>query len=235
MQKKYEAVLFDLDGTLLPMDLEIFTKSYFKILTAFMFKNGYETQLFSKVLYKGIEAMLKNDGFATNESRFWQAFNECYGEERLDNKKLLEEFYKNDFNNLRLVCGYNQKARECIEKLKKSGYRLILATNPIFPEIATLSRIEWAGVNSKDFEYISTYENSCFCKPNGEYYNEILKKCGLSADKCLMAGNDVIDDMSAKQVGVDVFLLTDNLINVKNEDISAYPQGDFDDLIDYLN
>ncbi|MGN0819433.1 MAG: HAD family hydrolase [Christensenellaceae bacterium] len=235
MNKKYEAVLFDLDGTLLPMDLEIFTNSYFKLLSKAMVKNGYEPQLFSKALYKGIEAMLKNDGTATNEEKFWQALNGFYGEEKLIGKRVVDEFYKNDFNNLKLVCGYNARACECIEKLKKSGYRLILATNPIFPEIATLSRVEWTGVNSKDFEYISTYENSCFCKPNGEYYNEILKKCGLSASKCLMVGNDVIDDMSAKQVGIDVFLLTDNLINVKNEDISAYPQGDFDDLIDYLN
>ena len=49
-----------------------------------------------------------------------------------------------------------------------------------------------------------------------------------------MVGNDVDEDMAAKKVGMDVFLLTDCLINKENKDISSYPHGDFDALNEYI-
>ena len=49
-----------------------------------------------------------------------------------------------------------------------------------------------------------------------------------------MVGNDVGDDMVAEKIGMKVFLLTDNLINKNNEDISIYPNGGYQELIRYL-
>ena len=66
--------------------------------------------------------------------------------------------------------------RDMARKLSKEGYNLILATNPIFPRIATLNRIKWAGLDPDDFIYISTYENSHYSKPNIKYYEEIMKQ-----------------------------------------------------------
>ena len=50
-----------------------------------------------------------------------------------------------------------------------------------------------------------------------------------------MVGNDVGEDMVAKNLGMKVFLLTDCLINKSGEDLSAYPHGTFKDLEEYLN
>ena len=50
-----------------------------------------------------------------------------------------------------------------------------------------------------------------------------------------MVGNDVAEDMVAKNIGMKVFLLTDNLINKENKDINEFPHGNFDDLSEYLN
>jgi FMN phosphatase YigB (HAD superfamily) len=118
--------------------------------------------------------------------------------------------------------------------LKEKGKRLVLATNPIFPALATECRMGWAGLSPEDFEMYTTYENSSFCKPNTEYYRAILYSIGLSAEECLMVGNDVGEDMVASTLGMKVFLLTDCLINKAGEDISVYPQGGFDELISYL-
>ena len=49
-----------------------------------------------------------------------------------------------------------------------------------------------------------------------------------------MVGNDVEEDMVAKTLGINVFLLTDSLINKNNKDINQYPHGNFHELIKYL-
>ncbi len=114
------------------------------------------------------------------------------------------------------------------------GHRVVLATNPIFPAIATESRIRWAGLEPSDFEYYTTYENSRFSKPNLKYYEELLQKIGVEAGECLMVGNDVSEDMVAEKLGMKVFLLTDSMINKEGADIERYPHGDFDDLLTYI-
>ena len=114
------------------------------------------------------------------------------------------------------------------------GYQVILATNPLFPAIATQSRIRWAGLEPEDFERITTYENARFCKPNPDYYREILGKLNLNPSDCLMVGNDVDEDMIAETLGMKVFLLTDCLINRNQADISRYPSGGFPELLQYV-
>lgn len=131
-------------------------------------------------------------------------------------------------------CGFNPAADKTVKKLKEKGFKLILATNPIFPAVATESRIKWAGLDRNDFELYTTYENSHYCKPNPAYYSEILKKLSLNPSDCLMVGNDAAEDTAAKAVGIEVFLLTDCLINKNGIDISEYPNGGFKELLEYI-
>ena len=90
-------------------------------------------------------------------------------------------------------------------------------------------------MQAEDFEWITTYENSKYCKPNLRYYQEVLERLGVAPEECLMVGNDVGDDMVAEELGMQVFLLTDCLINKNKEDISAYPHGGFPELLDYIH
>ncbi|MCR5720084.1 MAG: HAD-IA family hydrolase, partial [Lachnospiraceae bacterium] len=113
--------------------------------------------------------------------------------------------------------------------------KVILATNPLFPRTAVLSRMGWAGVKEEDFEHITTYENSTYAKPNPGYYTEILEKINANPEECLMVGNDAVEDTAAKKAGIDVFILTDCLINPNNEDINELPHGSFEDLGEFLN
>ena len=116
--------------------------------------------------------------------------------------------------------------------IKEMGLRVALATNPIFPAVATESRIRWAGLEPEDFELYTTYESNGYCKPNPAYYREVAAKLGVDPAQCLMVGNDVEEDMeAAEQTGMRVFLLTDCLINRENRDISAYPHGSFSQLM----
>ena len=131
--------------------------------------------------------------------------------------------------------GFNPKAKEVIDSLKEKGYRVILATNPVFPAVATLNRCRWAGLEPETFELITSYENSSFSKPNPKYFIEIMEKSNVKPEECLMVGNDITEDGAALKAGMSVFFLTDCLINKNNDDFSNYPHGDFDELIKYIN
>ena len=229
-----KAILFDLDGTLVPMDQEFFIKLYFKSLAEYMKPYGYESESFIASMWRSIKTMMKNDGNDINERVFWSDFEKIYGERAKKDREHIDDFYKHDFIKTKVACGYSEHAKETVELAKSLGFRVVLATNPVFPRIATESRIAWAGCVPEDFELITTYENSSYSKPSLGYYREILKKLELLPEECLMVGNDTRDDMSANELGMNVFLLTDCLINENNVDISKYPHGSFFELCEYI-
>ncbi len=229
------AVLFDLDGTLLPMDQQVFANAYFKSLAATLAPHGYQPEAVLNAVWTGIRSMVKNDGSRSNEEAFWETFAGILGSDVLNHRSLLDNFYRTTFQDIRTVCGVNARAAETVAALKRRGVRLVLATNPLFPAVATESRIRWAGLSPEDFELVTTYENIGFCKPNPAYYQSILNRIGCPAEECLMVGNDVAEDMVAQTLGMRVFLLTDCLINTTDRDISSYPRGGFDQLAAFLD
>lgn len=229
-----KAILFDLDGTLLPMDQEEFTKAYFKLLANKLSSRGYDPKTLVDGIWAGTAAMVKNDGRTNNEEAFWNCFAGIFGQDVLKDKPVFEEFYREEFQQAKEVCGFTPKAAETVRRAKALGYRVALATNPIFPAVATESRIRWAGLEPEAFELYTTYENIGHCKPNPEYYRDILKALNLEAGECLMVGNDATEDAAAELAGMRVFLLTDCLINKEQRDLSGYPRGGFDQLLGYI-
>lgn len=230
---KTKAIFFDLDGTLLPMVQEVFVKDYLGRLAAYMAPYGYEPKGLSEAVMNGVAAMVKNDGRCSNERLFWDVFADRFGKNVLNDHEKFEEFYRTEFQKCSASCGFEVKAGEVIALVKQKSLMPVLATNPLFPQIATFSRIRWAGLEKEDFNYITTYENSSFCKPNPLYYQQILDKLDLKAGECVMVGNDAREDTVPAQLGMQVFLLTDCLIN-KGEDIDKYPHGDFEALKKFL-
>jgi len=231
---KTKIVLFDLDGTLLPMDQDEFVKAYLGGIAKKLAPYGYDSDRLVGAIWKGTKAMIDNDGQKRNEEVFWAEFQNAYGEAIVNNEHF-DAFYEEDFDKVQLVCGYNDNAKKILDKVISSGRRAVLATNPIFPPIATKKRIAWAGLDVQNFDFITTYDNSRFCKPNLDYYREILQRLGVAPEECLMVGNDVDEDMVASKLGMKVFLLTDCLINRHSVDVSIYPHGGFEELSRYLD
>lgn len=229
-----KAILFDLDGTLLPMVQEEFVKAYFKLLATKLAPLGYEPEKLVDSIWAGTAAMVKNDGSCINETAFWKVFCEIYGEAAIKDKEIIDAFYSDEFGKAKEVCGFAPEAKEVVELAKRTGRKVVLATNPIFPAVATENRMKWAGISKEDFVFYTTYENSRYSKPNPKYYIDILEQIGCKSEECLMIGNDVEEDMIAESIGMKVFLLTDCLINKKEQDISGYVKGSFRDLKEYL-
>ncbi len=236
-------VLFDLDGTLLPMDMKEFIDTYIFLMRNRLTSAGYDADKIIEALWVGQKAMVENDGIITNEECFWKYFGAHY--KKLDNsydykfKRKLEreltKFYQEDFGVARFITHPLDAVVDAVNILKEKGYHLILATNPIFPQVCTDERISWAGLDREDFELVTTYENSCFSKPNLDYYKYILKTIDKDPEDCLMVGNDVQEDMCAKKLGLDVFLITNYAINSLEEDISNLKQGNWNLFKEYVS
>lgn len=89
-----KAVLFDLDGTLLPMDQDIFVKAYFGALCKKLAPLGYEPKRVVDTIWRGTEAMVKNDGSCLNREVFWNVFLKAYGERQGTTLKCLTTFMR---------------------------------------------------------------------------------------------------------------------------------------------
>ena len=213
----------------------MFVKSYLGRIAKAMALHGYDPDKLVKAIWSGTDAMVRNDGSRLNEAVFWDTFAGFFGTPTPQELALFDAFYREGFPAVQESCGFTPRAKEVLDKVKALGLQAVLATNPIFPAAATHQRVQWAGLQTSDFLHITTYENASFCKPNPDYYREILHKLGLAPEECLMVGNDATEDMVAETLGMQVFLLTPCLINKHDLDLSRWPQGDFDALLDYLD
>lgn len=231
----YKNFLFDLDGTLLPMDLKKFIELY---LASFCTRFSPVTEIAPKQLadaiWQGSAAMARNDGSCLNSELFWKALNRACGKDMRFYSELFDDYYRNEFSHARKATRQSAAAKSSVEYIKENGGRLVVATNPIFPKAATYTRIKWAGLDPDDFDYITVYDNSSSCKPNLNYYEEICSLCGFVPEESIMIGNDVDEDMCASRLGIGTFLVTDCLINREDKDISAYCHGSFDEFYERL-
>lgn len=237
MQKK--AILIDLDGTLLPMDNDQFTRAYLGLLSKAAAQWGYQPEEMVSALWKGTAAMVKNDGSRTNIDAFWQTFKDHITTKDpqavLEDVHLFDDFYRGDFHKAKEVTGVNPLAAMPVRAARERGFKVILATNPIFPRIAVISRLGWLGLAEDDFDYITSYENSSFCKPNPKYFMQILENNGLAPQQCVMIGNDVDEDaIPAASLGMTPMLCSDCLINRGDKPLDGIWTGPFSHLADAI-
>lgn len=228
----YEAILFDLDGTLLPMDNDEFTKGYFSLLAKAVAYLGYTPDTLIPAMWQGVKAMVMNDGTQKNSDRFWSVFSGIFGQKAYDDIPVFDEFYKNEFHKAKELTFPAELSKKIVELAHQKAEKVIVATNPFFPKVALDTRLSWIGLKTDDFDLVTDYDNSSFCKPNPNYYKEILEKFSLNAENCLMVGNNTEEDIiPAKKIGLNTYLVTDWLIGDENINCE---KGSLKDFYDFL-
>jgi len=213
-----KTILFDLDGTLLPVDFDKLLEDYFKALTK-EFIDLATPNRFIDILMKATDDMINNDGKQTNQKIFMDSFfslMEIEGEKREEIMKRFDLFYEEKFPLLSRGLCIDKTSIRIVKLLKDAEYQLVIATNPLFPRAAILERMEWAGLDPNNFDLITSYENMHYCKPNVKYYQEILDKLDITSDDCIMLGNNMQEDMVASELGIETFLIEDFLIDEEN-------------------
>jgi FMN phosphatase YigB (HAD superfamily) len=193
----------DLDGTLLGMDIDRFLPIYFERLGAYV---GEAVRLpdFYPRFMRAVQAMIATRAKAvTNEGAFYEAFRDGLSEEvsqRYDDA--FRTFYRDVFPRLREHTRPIPGARRFVAAARARGYRLTLATSPVFPLRAIVERLRWAGIEEDAFEYITSFENCHYTKPDERYYLEVIAAAACSPLDTLMIGNDRRDDGAATRAGI---------------------------------
>nr|WP_314638971.1 HAD family hydrolase [uncultured Olsenella sp.] len=93
-------------------------------------------------------------------------------------------------------------ARRCVRRAQELGYTVALATNPVFSSAVDSARLRWAGLDDIDFALVSTLENSRRSKPSARYYQEFIASLGFVPEECLMVGNDAGRDIPRPDIGL---------------------------------
>lgn len=208
MTLQIKAILLDLDDTLLGNDINGFIDNYLPLLAGYV-SPYIDPSVFVDELMNGTQAMTEDtDPATTNAEVFWSVFYERTGLDKAAFKPIVDKFYRTEFRKLRPLTHRIPEAKKVIEFCIEQGFRVVIATNPLFPLAAIEQRLEWAGIplNSYRYDLVTSYENMHASKPHSEYYNEILSKVGATPENSIMVGDDWSNDIEgASQTGLYSF------------------------------
>lgn len=192
-------LLLDLDDTLLDSNIDVFLPAYFEKLAGFL-AHRVEPGLLIKELLAGSHLMLKNkQPDLTLDEVFAAHFYPAIGIRRAELQPELEKFYDEIFPTLSTFCAPRKHVLEMVEYAFAKRWRVVIATNPLFPRKAIEHRLRWANLPPEKYPFalVTSMETSHFSKANPAYYDEILGNLGWPSGPVLMVGDDPLMDMDA--------------------------------------
>ncbi|USG64699.1 HAD family hydrolase [Brevibacillus ruminantium] len=227
-------ILFDLDGTLLEMRTDPFVKGYLQELGRFL-GDRYDSEALLGLIWEATKAMIMNqDADKTNEQVFIEYFSQRSPWPKEELWPLFDRFYQEVFPTLSHLTHPSPWAKKIIAAAKEQGYRIAVATNPVFPRDAIHSRLAWIELTPGDFDLVTVYEDSHFTKPNPGYFQEICDNLGVEPSACIMVGNHMQEDMVASKLGMKTFLVTNWLEDRGEPQYEIDQQGTLEELYEAI-
>lgn len=203
-----DAILFDLDGTLLRVQMAEFIPRYIEGLAEYC--REYVTPgRFARVMLGAIRGLIRDtgDGQMTNEQRVYSTLQQQLAIPESILRDSFQRFAAENLESLQELVRPIPLARKILDQCQRQGITLVLATNPVFPEFMIQARLRWGNLDDIPFHHLTSFENSRYCKPQSGYFHEIVDQLGLVPERCLMVGNDTMQDLSAAAVGMKTFLV----------------------------
>ncbi|MBN2011121.1 HAD family hydrolase [candidate division KSB1 bacterium] len=207
--RRLEAVLVDLDNTLILFDEPTFFNAYSQTLYRH-FASLMSPEEFGQRLNSGTKAMIKNDGSRLNIDVFKDVFGDGLPTNGDQIWERFDDFYQHKFSQFQSLMQPIPGTAPLLTSLSNQNLKLVLATNPLFPDEVQHMRLQWAGLAAVPFDLITSVENSSFAKPNPQYFTTICKTIGVDAQTAVMVGNDPFNDMVAAYAGLRTYLTTDS-------------------------
>jgi len=229
---RLKAILFDLDGTLIDVDLNQFIPGYLKLLANSVAHLIPPKKIVPAIL-KASEFVNNNDGKIPNEEAFSNAFFPVAGFHRDEIQPLFDKFYEEEFKELQRFTKKKPEARKVIQTAFNKEYKVVIATTPVLPLTAIEQRLDWAGIGDFPYDLITSIENTYATKPNLLYYQLIFKYLNLSAKECIMVG-DEDKDMVCANLGSQTFLVSSSNTNLSAKTPEPTYKGNLIDIIEYL-
>jgi len=233
----FKAILFDLDGTLLNIDMDVFLTYYFLAMMRAAEERGYaHPKKLMEQVYRSTDVMIANrDPKITNEQAFMEDFLAACSYPAAEARHFFDDFYQEFFPKLHLHTKPFPLVPSLMNSIFQQGYKVVIATNPVFPLSAVQQRINWAGLGGFPFDLITSYENMHFTKPHPEYFGEISEMIGVAPEDCLMVGNDVDEDLPAGKTGMQTYLMEDLLIDKGQSGLLPDRRGRLEDFMIFIN
>jgi FMN phosphatase YigB (HAD superfamily) len=228
-------LLLDLDDTLLEANMATFFPAYLQALSAAL-SHLVPPETMLPALMSGTKRMMENlDPALTLREVFDAYFFKKLGMERDSLQATIDNFYDEVFPNLGSLTKARPEAIRLVDWAFEQGYRVAIATNPLFPLKAIQHRLRWAGLPPERYPFalVSSYESFHFTKESVAYFDEVMGQMGWPEDPVVMVGNDMDMDLRpAQQAGFPVFW-------VKNGDeispeFAAIPQGRLEEFRNWL-
>jgi len=229
----FDAILFDLDGTLINNNMRTFVDEYFSTLGPRIEQYCPDGDYVSAVLEANKPMFRSKKSRAALQTLFLREFKNITGLDEKKVKKIFYDYYENEYKNINVVKPVKY-ALECLHAAAKITDNIVVATVPIFPVVAIRQRLIWGNITNYNFKLITGCDVMHSSKPYPEYYLEITKKLKCDPEKCLMIGNDHIDDLSAKAVGMQTFLVKKHQVNRGRGVYKADHSGNMKALIRFL-
>jgi FMN phosphatase YigB (HAD superfamily) len=203
-------LLLDLDDTLLDTNMGLFIPAYFQALAGALAGRIDPNEMLS-ALMEGTKRMFANeDPTVTLREVFDGYFFQKLGIDRDSLQPEIDKFYDDVFPSLGVLTKPRPAAVELVEWAFSRGFRVVIATNPVFPLKAIHHRLRWAGLSPEQFPFtlVTSYENMHFTK-SPAYYAEVMARLGWPEDPVLMVGDDLERDINpARVMGISVFHVT---------------------------
>lgn len=203
-----QGILFDLDGTLLDIDIEAFLERYFVALSEAvtgLVSSPDGHALAMRSIHEATGAMMRTHPGETNRETFYRVFESLTTIDLNESWQVFEDFYNDVFPTLGNGIGPAEGARESLTAARECGLKVAVATNPIFPLSAIEHRMKWAGISPDEVDAITSFEIMRACKPHAEYYRQTCEMIGVEPTKCLMVGDDRMLDLPASSIGLRTF------------------------------
>lgn len=208
----YQAILLDLDDTLLGNNMDTFIPRYFGMLKQYADQLDLNIDLMQELLVCTQATIRNTDPQLTNREVFWALFGQRTGLDTNWLESEFDHFYRKHFPQMRDVTQFRPNAPVLIDYCFAQGFQVVIATNPLFPKRAIEERLAWAGIPVAHYDYalVTTYDNMHATKPNREYYAEILDRIGVDSADAIMVGDNWENDIKpAAALGLDTFWVTD--------------------------
>lgn len=226
-----KALLLDLDGTLINLDLERFLKQYAKLL-ADSFAPEVPPERFGPAFMEGVMAMLEGSSpDRVNGQRFYDRFCERVGVDQAWAQEQADRFYQEAYPALRAMVQPIPAAPRLVDQARKQGWMVVVATQPLFPLTAIVQRMRWGGLDPDAFDYITHMDAFHACKPNPVFFQELCQVIGVPPTRCVMVGNDVHDDMPAASLGIATFLAKEFILRADHPAPPPRAEGSLEDLL----
>lgn len=225
------ALLLDLDGTLIDLDLDRFLERYARLLAGY-FAPTVPPERFGPAFMEAAMRMLTDvEPDRSNGDRFYDHFCARVGIERSWAQEQAQRFYDEAYPSLREMVRPLPAAPRLVESARRRGWRVVLATQPLFPRRAIVERMRWGGLDPDAFDFITDMDAFHACKPHPLFFQELSRAIQVPPARCVMAGNDVHDDLPAANLGISTFLARDFILRADHPAPSPRAEGSLEDLL----